>query len=314
MSLKEDAQNILGAIPFDDEKTSGRQPTTILDNNVISRTEDLRQKRLREFLLSKPKYYFAKLIHSGPIIEIKEYEYPVFYNWPPPKQHPPSFRDFDENGKKIKNPANEKRALENKKRNAYKSKNKIVRLATINFRREAKFLTLTFKDNVDFDVKNIKECNIRCSNFIRKLSRRYKNFKYIKVIEFQDTFDRGAVHFHILCSLPYVHWSELTKIWGYGGIDIARPKTTSEVSIYISKYMAKYSLDKRFEKHRRFSYSKNLNHPREKFGSSVYRIRRKLHRLGLAPTYEATYDSGNNGKVRYSRYNLEELSARKDES
>lgn len=310
MNLKEEAIAILGAQPLGESDPSGRQPTTRLDNTVISRLPKI-NKDLNKFFNSKPKFYTIKLIQSGPIVEIKEYEKPVAHNWPPPKKSVMSFYDFDENGER-KKLIDKDRSLEHKKRNAYKSKNKIVRLATTNFKFGDKFLTLTFKDNIDFDITNISECNRRCSNFIRKLSRRFKNLKYIKVVEFQDKYDRGAVHYHLLCSLPFVHWSVLTKLWGYGGIDIVRPKTTTEIAIYISKYMTKYSIDKRFEKNRRFSYSKNLKHPKVKIDLDAFKSKKSFERLGIKPTYEAIYDSTCNGKVKYTRYNLEDLSARKD--
>ena len=75
----------------------------------------------------------------------------------------------------------------------------IRRLACCNFNNKYdKFLTLTFAEN----KIDIQECNVLFKAFIRKLKNKYnKNLKYLAVIEFQK---RGAVHYHVLLTIPYV--------------------------------------------------------------------------------------------------------------
>ncbi|MGM9458151.1 rolling circle replication-associated protein, partial [Lacticaseibacillus rhamnosus] len=73
----------------------------------------------------------------------------------------------------------------------------VRRLVLANFDAGSKFVTFTFAEN----VKDIDQANREWKKFVQRLRRRYGDFKYLSVIEFQK---RGAVHYHMISDLPYV--------------------------------------------------------------------------------------------------------------
>lgn len=292
MSLRDAAIAVLGARPLgQNQDPSRRQPTTRLDNTVLSRTQNACSLLNRVY--PKPKTYFQKVIKSGSVIEIYEYEKAVLYNKEPQKV-------------KVKFISDEsvERSVEYKNRNAYKSRNRMIRLAITNFTEGDKLLTLTFDNNHGLNVSDIQVCNWQYKLFIRRLSRKINNLKYITRIEFQDKNNRGAVHYHIICNLPYTHWKILTELWGFGGINIRRIYSANQAGAYVSKYMSKSMLDDRYKNHRRFFYSKNLKKPIQKIGVKAKKIVELIHDMKIMPTYETTYESTHNGMVSFTRYNL----------
>lgn len=294
MSIEDDAIKYLGAEPLGQILPSGRQPTTKLDNTVASR-----QQALAELSNKTPNFFNHKIIKSGNVIDYYEYENPVFYNTPPKKKGAGSeFKEVD-------------RSDEYKKRNIFKTRNRIIRLANTNFKIGNKFLTLTFKDTDKFDVTNIEECNERKTSFMKKLKGKYPNLKYLVRLEFQDKFDRGAIHYHIICNLPYVHHTKLTKLWGHGSIDIEKIDNYKKLGPYIAKYLTKNLDDKRLDNHRVFSYSQNLKNPTTHIGPLVPDLLKVIERMGVQPSYQAEYQSDYHGKVKFKRYNLANLKTRK---
>lgn len=239
MSIEDDAIKYPGAVPLGQILPSGRQPTTKLDNTVVSR-----KKAVHSPLHKPAKYFNHKIVQSGMIIDYYDYEQPVIYNTPPKKRNSSNIQEKKD------------RSEEYKKRNIYKTKNKIIRLANHNFSIGDKFLTLTFDDYQDFDIKNIDQSNQRYTLFIRKLKKRFPNLKYLTRLQFQDKNDRGAVHYHIICNLPFVHYSDLTNLWGHGSIDIERIDSLQKLGPYIAKYLTRDLNDKRLDNHRAFFYSK----------------------------------------------------------
>ena len=103
---------------------------------------------------------------------------------------------------------------ENRNKTANRAKNTIKRYANAN-PQLTKFLTLTFAQNIiDLDYARYE-----FDKFIKRLKTRYNKFplQYIVVVEFQK---RGAIHFHLLCNLPYVQANTLAEIWSHGFINI----------------------------------------------------------------------------------------------
>lgn len=193
---------------------------------------------------------------------------------------------------------------EYKKNNLWKSRENLRKLAVTNFKEGDKFVTLTFSDENDFDITNIAECNKKYTLFIRRLAREVDGFKYITVLEFQK---RGAVHYHILCNLPYIKKSKLAKIWSHGFVRINRIESSKHIVRYISKYLAKYADDERFIGHRRYSTSAKLSRPvkLEKFeGRSILR---RIRENNLSPLSWNRYFSQYHGMVGVEVYNLEDL-------
>lgn len=134
----------------------------------------------------------------------------------------------------------------------------IRRLACCNFNNKYdKFLTLTFAEN----KTDIKECNVLFKAFMRKLKNKYNsNLKYLAVIEFQK---RGAVHYHVLLTIPYVEHKVLQDLWGNGFIFINAIEHVDNIGAYVLKYITKDNKDKRLMGQKAYLTSRNLIKPSE---------------------------------------------------
>ena len=96
-------------------------------------------------------------------------------------------------GKTGKGAAKENKEV-NRKVTLNRARNNIIRLANSNPDLTT-FITLTYKENMQDLSKSKKHLNY----FFKKLTKDYKNFKYLYVLEYQE---RGAIHYHMLCNLP----------------------------------------------------------------------------------------------------------------
>ena len=119
-----------------------------------------------------------------------------------------------------------------------------------------KFLTLTFAEN----VTDLDYARYEFEKFVKRVKTRCSNFQYIEVVEFQK---RGAIHFHILCNLPYVDVNELAEVWKHGFIKLNRLDNVDNVGAYITKYMTKDNIDERLAGKKCYTMSKGLNEPKE---------------------------------------------------
>lgn len=273
------------------ERSLDRESTTRLVKSDLIRTPQ------KEFIV----FYHDKLTIAGDMYIHTKTERPIF------AQYASKFR-----GVRIPDAKTLEEKIENRKINAKRSKAKVIELCQTNFDENAKFLTLTFDDNQSFDVTNVDECNLRFTNFIRRLRRIVSNLKYISTLEFQDTFGRGAVHYHMICNIPYLHWSELKKLWSHGDINIKRPKSIKHVYFYIPKYFAKNAEDHRLLGKRTFTYSRNLKKAIQIRGDVAEKIAKdlpnKLIQVGKTQEYESKF----HGKVTKKVYTRFKRPAHKD--
>jgi len=129
-----------------------------------------------------------KLIQAGDIIEIYEYSegyvkgYTLTENEINKRKGSKGDTDTDSRERSLKRAKANLRRLINANVGQYGKEFK------------AKFLTLTFREN----VQNIKQANYEFNKFIKRLNYRLYgtkkvNLKYTTVIEFQK---RGAIHYH----------------------------------------------------------------------------------------------------------------------
>lgn len=138
----------------------------------------------------------------------------------------------------------------------------IARLVDTNFDNRTKFLTLTFREN----IQEIDYANNEFKKFIKRLNyelyhTKKANLKYLATWEKQK---RGAVHYHlILFDFPYVSVNRLTTIWGHGFIKINQIDVDSVENRgrYISKYFDK-ELELKEHKKKAFFKSRNLTLPK----------------------------------------------------
>lgn len=240
----------------------------LLDNTVISKTKSS-----------------VKVIQSGKRFEIYIVDYPYEINKEP---IPRSIV------KREKSARNE----EYKIRNAYKARKKIQRLVNTNFANDkAKFITLTFKDTHEFDITDLDECLKKYRYFIKQLKDKFELTKYITVVEYQK---RGAVHYHIVCDLPYIKKQYLDSLWGYGFTWIKKLKPHN-IGLYLSKYITKEAFDERFEGRRRYYTSKGLDQPKVYYNFQALRLACFLIRYAKLK-YITKYESEYNGSVVYGEF------------
>lgn len=126
--------------------------------------------------------------------------------------------------------------------------NNIRRLACSNFNRNSTFVTLTFDDSkVDFDIRNVNVCRYHFKKFIQRLkyTLQNQNLKYLAVVEFQDTNDRGAIHYHVLFDVPYIDFYLLSEVWRHGYVFINKINHVDNIGAYLVKYICKDGGDER---------------------------------------------------------------------
>lgn len=139
------------------------------------------------------------------------------------------------------------------RKNYQKTKKEIERLINCNSQLD-KFLTLTFKKN----ISDINIANNHFHNFVSRTRRVHPGFQYICVPERQK---RGAIHYHLLCLLPYVPNKRLARLWGHGFINIKRTDKIKDLARYITKYLTKELFDGSLFGKRKFFCSAELNRP-----------------------------------------------------
>jgi hypothetical protein len=228
----------------------------------------------------------CKVIQSGPVFEVYEFQYPVILGV-----------DTSKNRKGLKRRPQD-RTEEYVRKRTTRARNLIRRLALSNFNTKDKFLTLTFADN----VTDIEYANNEYRKFIKRLNRRYPNVKYISVIEFQK---RGAIHYHSLINLPYVDQPLLEDLWGNGFIFIEKLTKVDNVGAYLSKYMGKDAIDKRLKGKKAYFTSRGLIRPQTEYYNSeqYYRLSERMNLDESKVAFANEYSSERNGLVKYTEYN-----------
>lgn len=190
-----------------------------------------------------------------------------------------------------------------------------------------KFLTLTFKDN----VTDLDYANSEFKKFIKRvnyqvLKTKKSKLKYVAVIEFQE---RGAIHYHMICDLPYIDVNELQQIWGLGFIKLNKIKGNKEkfgssecdnVGAYVCKYMTKENTDDRLRGRKMYLMSRNLDKPTEilvgneeiDLVAQAYGFSDPLESLAIKKSI-ISYMFYNEycGTVIYHQYNLKRMRNRK---
>lgn len=138
----------------------------------------------------------------------------------------------------------------------------IARLVDNNFDSNTKFVTLTFKENIE----DISITNEEFKKFIKRLNYYlYKTKKQcIKYIATWEKQKRGAIHYHVIFfDFPYIKNKKLEEIWMHGFIRINKIDVDSKGNRgrYVSKYFGK-DLDLKEHKKKAFFKSQNLKLPK----------------------------------------------------
>ncbi|MCM1306804.1 MAG: Rep protein [Firmicutes bacterium] len=227
-----------------------------------------------------------KAIISGNILEVFEYEYPYMQGY---------------QGQNKRGRASKDATQENKRNNRTKvlqrARTDIRRLANANPQLD-KFFTLTFKDN----ITDIKFANNEFSKFIKRVKRHYKDleFQYIAVIEFQK---RGAIHYHVLCNLPYTPKAQLQQIWRNGFVKINQINNVDNVGAYITKYMTKDNDDSRLHGYRSYFTSQGLKQPIIII-NDIQIDNIVNDNIAIKEPYSTVYSNEYLGNIKYTQYHF----------
>lgn len=188
-------------------------------------------------------------------------------------------------------------------KNIMRTRNMVRRLILSNFDVTAKFWTFTFDDKkVPPEIsRSIEGSNGLWKTFIQRMRRKYPDFKYLAVLEFQE---RGAVHYHCLCDLPYVRQRVVQEIWGNGFVSVNRIKHVDNLGAYVVKYMTKELTDERFFGSKLYQCSKGLNRPVEYRGEEADRLVTALDLDQKKEVFTNCYGSEYLGQIVYKEYNL----------
>lgn len=282
-----------------DQRPSGVYTSAhLLDSTVLKDRANQQMLRHVQSLYISRNISIIKIIKCGKYIEIYVYQDPVKLGI--------SSRSLSRTDllriQCDKKTAKKNRSVEYRSRSSIIARNHIRRLVQCNFTNNSKFITLTFTNDCGIDINSIRECNSEFKKFIQRMRRKFNNFKYICVIEFQK---RGAVHYHIISDLPYIANNVLSEIWGNGFTFIQDISAIGNVGTYVTKYMTKNLFDDRLIDEKIYFSSKNLIKPEKMYSIDAKKVIEYYDLIGKNPEFVNMYISKMNGKVIYLQYNLD---------
>lgn len=236
----------------------------------------------------------SRIIVSGNVVEITTYERGYFKN----------YHDAKKVGRSSKNTTNEEKTF-NREKVLQRARARVRRLACANPQLN-KFFTLTFAEN----VTDLKYANNQFSCFIRRLNRYLDKIgkdrmQYIAVVEFQK---RGAIHYHLLCNLPFISAKKLQEIWQNGFVKINKIDDVDNVGAYVTKYMSKDNEDERLVGNRCYFTSQGLQEPTTIEENGIENIISHLLLAGeielRKEPYKSTFANEQLGNIEYTQLTL----------
>lgn len=204
--------------------------------------------------------YNTKIIETPTTKEVYFYENPIY-------SHTPTETDLSGSSKRKTfdemSAHKQYDSLKRKQKHYEQTRWEIARIVDCNFDDKTKFLTLTFKEN----IQDITITNKEFKYFIQRLNyylyqTKVQTLKYIATWEKQK---RGAIHYHVIFfDFPYIPKEKLQDLWTHGFIKINRIDVDSKENRgrYLSKYFGK-DLELKEHKKKAFFKSQNLIMPTE---------------------------------------------------
>ncbi|HEF5066899.1 TPA: Rep protein [Bacillus cereus] len=259
--------------------------------------------------------YNIKAIVSGGVYEFYRYEDTMFRGYTAKRGSGTgdTYQDEDGNPMVLDRETGEliPKQLHSRGRSNIRARNNLRRLALANFNNRSKFLTLTFKEN----MQDLEEANKMFKAFMRKMKKERPDLKYIAVIEFQDGDrredgqGRGAIHYHLLCNLKYMRVEKIRKYWrdvvGEGNIDLQPIDHVDNVGAYIIEYMTKEDADPRLQGKKMYQTSQKLDKPKELIGAQAQYLYEKMLEEKRKKVYSSSYENKQTtNQVFYEEYNL----------
>jgi hypothetical protein len=178
----------------------------------------------------------------------------------------------------------------------------------VNAAGEVKYKTKMFNEKVDF--KNLDHTNQIFSEFTKRMRGHYPDFKYITVIEFQDSTEfrevaRGAVHYHMLTNLPYIKNKKIAEeLWGWGYVLITDIKNVDNLGDYISSYITESLDDFRLEGRKTNFSSRNLTLNEPLYSEEAYQAIKKIEDDDHEPLKDNVFETPDSrfGRIQYIEY------------
>ena len=239
-----------------------------------------------------PSYVFpyVKVLVSKHIVEVWRYE-----DMPLPGS--------DRDGESLE-PKSSCDPMEERAKNQRRSKWEFMRRVNCTFDAGSRFVTFTFRDGVLSDVTDVREANSYWNRFMNRMRRRFGNFEWTVVVEFQDSNGRGAVHFHMIANLPYIPKQQLEDIWEGGFVWINAIDKVDNVGAYVVKYMAADLADIRLCGLKAWRTSRNIKKPLELRGDDARDFLEAYGLVAVDCVSSSAYMSEYNGAIQYEQYNL----------
>lgn len=212
---------------------------------------------------------------------------------------------------------------QSKRQNLYKARNTIIRLVNCN-KDLTTFITLTYA----IQPHDLKESKKNLDDFFKRLKRKYKELKYLYVLEYGSL--KGRLHYHILTnfllpgdinfaksnrikSIEHKAYEDYfsSSIWKLGFVDIRNLEMegNSNVGLYISSYLVEELLKLELDGHKCYGYSRNLNKPEVNVvdtKNKEFIVNEEDYNLKFVNSYDITYVDQNGqdrkSKVVYSDY------------
>lgn len=233
----------------------------------------------------KSEFIAQKAVISGNVVEICEYEFGYSKGY-----------EKNSKGRANQTTTSSEQKTYNRSKVMQRARQRLRRLVNANLDL-TKFVTLTFKEN----QTELKQANKAFKDFILRLKYYCKTelsftqLKYVCVVEFQQ---RGAVHYHLLCNLPYINSNRLNEIWSHGFVKISRIDNVDNVGAYITKYMSKDAMDARLIGNRSYFTSFNLEQPYVIYNPDVIA---ELRKVTAIRKYTTEFVTAELGKITYTQ-------------
>lgn len=236
-----------------------------------------------------------KYVLSGDIIEIYKYE-----------------KDIKVQGNKAGRAGKSDSETDKKKNRgdslsrAKKTLRRLINTNVKQFGNMAKFVTLTFAEN----VTDLSFANNEFKKFIKRLNYELgMKVHYSAVVEFQK---RGAVHYHLVFyNVEYIPAKLLETVWGNGFVKINKIDRVDNVGAYVTKYMTKDNEDDRLVGQKSYFNSRGLYKPVELNDLETEKMESLEQGLQIYKRYENTFENENTGKIEYTQYNLSDKKTEK---
>lgn len=228
------------------------------------------------------KLSYIKVIKTGSIFEVYEYERPYAYNM----------------GVREKNEGHDEEIVKiDRKDSILRAQAKVRRLVNANafvWGFMPIFVTYTFAEN----LTDMKQANVLFRAHIRAMKQKYvPKLRYLAVPERQK---RGAVHYHVVYfDLPFIQG--IKKIfetnWKHGFLQVKAINHVRNVGAYISKYFSKGWLEERGKGQKAYFTSFGLYQP-----EIMYSLDRVPAFDTMREECETVYETEKYGRIVYRQF------------